>query len=122
MNEKPTDNTTQQAREITAREALDHPATRTAVEFWQRFRQRGRDDTGGVAMFRRALQYCMGQEHHIGYVVSKWIAWSRNPLWFAHRDFRQWPRYIEWVTTWGTTPREMPDKVCEETQGEGDAV
>ena len=105
-----TDNTTQQAREITAREALDHPATHAAGDFWSRFRQRGHEDTSGLQMFHRALTYCMGEEHHFGYVVSKWKEWSRNPLWFSRRDFRQWPRYIEWVTTWATTPREMPDK------------
>ena len=110
MERQPTDNTTQQAREITAREALDHPATRAAVEFWSRFRQRGANDDSGLPMFRRALNHCMRQEHHISYVISKWREWSRNPLWFQRRGFQQWPRYIEWVTTWDTTPRDMPDK------------
>jgi len=60
-------------------------------------------------MFRRTLQYCMGEEHHIGYVVSKWLEWSEQPLWFSRRDGQQWPRYIMWVTMWGKNEDRLPD-------------
>ena len=95
--------------QITPQQALDHPATRAAIAFWQRYRKRGDDDEGGLTMFRRTLQYCMGENHHIGYVREKWLIWSREPLWFARRDFRQWPRYITWVTVWYEDEDNLPD-------------
>jgi hypothetical protein len=94
---------------MTAREALDHSATRASIAFWQRYRKRGDDDTSGLPMFDRVMQYCMGESHHIGYVREKWSIWSEEPLWFSRRDFRQWPRYITWVIAWSQDAPLLPD-------------
>ena len=94
---------------ITPRQALDHSATRAAIAFWQRYRCREIDDTRGLPMFARLLQYCMGSNYHIGYVTDKWLEWSQEPLWFARRDFQQWPRYIVWVTMWYEDEDNLPD-------------
>ena len=97
--------------QITPRQALDHPATRAAIAFWQRYRKRNEEDTRGLPMFVRLMEFCMGEKHHVGYSIEKWSEWSREPLWFSRRDFQQWPRYIEWVTAWYEDENKLPDGV-----------